>query len=294
MNQVAVVDLPDLAGRTAVVTGANSGLGLATARAMAEAGAHVILAVRTPTKGERAVRNLRGSYEVRRLDLADLNSVRMFADNVDRPFDLLINNAGVMALPECRTADGFEMHMGTNHLGHFALTCLLLDRISGRVVTVSSMWHRFGRIRLDDLNFDKPHSYERWAAYSQSKLANLLFTAELQHRLSSAGSKVSAVAAHPGWASTELQRHSENRLLGTTMRLGNRFVAQSATMGAGPILFAATGGVPRGSFSGPNKLAGLRGSPTLVGQSKRARDMAVAAKLWALSEELTGVRLTHP
>jgi NAD(P)-dependent dehydrogenase (short-subunit alcohol dehydrogenase family) len=191
-------DLPDLSGRTAVVTGANSGIGRVTARELARAGARVILAVRDVAKGEAAAAAMPGSTEVRALDLASLDSVRAFAAGVGGEVDLLINNAGVMAVPESRTADGFEMQVGTNHLGHFALTNLLLERITGRVVSVASGAHRIGRIRLDDLNFEQPGSYDRWRAYGQSKLANLLFTSELQRRLEQSGSRVIATAAHRG------------------------------------------------------------------------------------------------
>jgi NAD(P)-dependent dehydrogenase (short-subunit alcohol dehydrogenase family) len=289
-----IVPLPELTGQTAIVTGANSGLGLIVARELARAGAHVIMAVRSPQKGEQAARGISGSCEVRRLDLADLASVREFAATIDHPVDLLINNAGVMALPEGRTADGFEMHVGTNHLGHFALTTLLLDRLTRRVVTVSSMWHRLGRIRLDDLNFEKPGSYERWSAYSQSKLANLLFTLQLQSRLQDAGSAVSAVAAHPGWASTHLMGHSESRLQTAIMRAGTRLVAQSDEMGALPILYATTNAVPPGGFAGPNRLGGFRGAPEVVGRSARANDIALAADLWDLSNQLTSTTAPTP
>src|SRR2546428_4628208 len=177
------VDLPRLDGRTFLVTGANSGIGLAAARELGSAGAHVVLAVRDIAKGEHAAATIRGEREVRQLDLADLASIRTFAQAWEGDLDVLVNNAGVMATPERRTKDGFEMQIGTNHLGHFALTNLLLPRITGRVVTVASSAHRMGKIRLDDLNWEKPGSYGRWRAYGQSKLANLLFNLELQRRL---------------------------------------------------------------------------------------------------------------
>jgi NAD(P)-dependent dehydrogenase (short-subunit alcohol dehydrogenase family) len=284
------IALPDLSGRIAIVTGANSGLGRITARELARAGAHVILAVRTPAKGDQAAAQMSGSTDVRRLDLADLASVHEFADSITDPVDLLINNAGVMALPETRTTGGFEMQIATNHLGHFALTNLLLDRIKARVVTVSSVWHRRGRIRLDDLNFQQPGSYDRWQAYSQSKLANLLFTSELQRRLTLAGSNVIATAAHPGYAVTHLQSHSGSLLNAAFMAIGNRFVAQSDEAGAQPILLAATAEVPGDSYFGPSKLGELRGTPKLVDRSTRAKDADLARRLWELSEQVTSVR----
>ncbi len=190
-------DIPSQAGRTAVVTGANSGLGLATARALAAAGAHVVLAVRDTGRGEAAARSITGDVEVRRLDLADLSSVREFAGSWTGDLDLLVNNAGIMMVPQGRTADGFELQFGTNHLGHFALTTLLLEHVTDRVVTVSSGLHRSGTIVLDDLNWER-RSYSDTGAYGASKLANLLFALELQRRLTAAGSTVRSMAAHPG------------------------------------------------------------------------------------------------
>jgi NAD(P)-dependent dehydrogenase (short-subunit alcohol dehydrogenase family) len=281
-------DLPDLSGRTIVITGANSGIGLTAARGLAGAGAHVVLAVRDRGRGEQAAATVPGSREVRELDLADLASVRAFADAWDRDLDLLVNNAGVMAVPEARTRDGFEMHIGTNHLGHFALTNLLLPRIADRVVTVSSGTHRMGAIRLDDLNWEHG-SYERWPAYAQSKLANLLFTLELQRRLTEAGSRVRALAAHPGWSATNLQSRTENRLQHALMALANRTFAQSDEMGALPTMFAATQDVPGAAYVGPDGIAEQRGHPALVGRSARASDPETARRLWELSERLTGV-----
>jgi NAD(P)-dependent dehydrogenase (short-subunit alcohol dehydrogenase family) len=282
-------DLPTLDGRTVVITGANSGIGLVAARALGRAGARVVLAVRDTAKGEQAAATIDGDSEVRRLDLADLASIRAFADGWEGDLDVLINNAGVMATPERRTADGFELQIGTNHLGHFALTNLLLPRITDRVVTVSSGAHRMGRLRLDDLNW-KRGGYQRWPAYGQSKLANLLFTLELQRRLSEVGSSVRALAAHPGYAATNLQQHTESRLQDGLMAIGNRVLAQSDEMGALPTLFAATQDVPGASYVGPDGFAEQRGHPTLVGRSAAASDPEGAAALWTLSEELTGVR----
>jgi len=281
-------DLPDQSGRTIVVTGANSGIGLIAARELARAGAHVVLAVRDEGRGREAARSIDGATEVRRLDLADLASVRAFADGWDDPIDVLINNAGVMAIPEKRTADGFEMQIGTNHLGHFALANLLLPRIGDRVVVLSSGAHRMGSMRLDDLNWERG-GYKRWRAYGQSKLANLLFTSELQRRLSEAGSSVRAVAAHPGYAATNLQNRTESVLQNTIMAISNKVIAQSEEMGALPTLYAATQDIPGDSYVGPDGFQEQRGHPTLVGRNAAARDVETARRLWELSEELTGV-----
>jgi len=281
-------DLPDLRGRTIVVTGANSGIGLTAARGLAGAGAHVVLAVRDRVRGEQAAETVTGSREVRELDLADLASVRAFAEAWDRDLDVLVNNAGVMAVPAARTRDGFEMQIGTNHLGHFALTNLLLPRITDRVVTVSSGAHRFGAIRLDDLNWEHG-DYQRWPAYGQSKLANLLFTLELQRRLTEAGSPVRALAAHPGWSATNLQSRTENPLQQALMALVNRTLAQSDEMGGLPTLFAATQDLPGAAYVGPDGIAEQRGHPALVGRSARASDPETARRLWELSERLTAV-----
>ena len=203
MTSWTAADLPSFAGRTAIVTGANSGLGEVTARELARVGAQVILAVRNTGKGEAAAREMTGDVEVRRLDLQDLASVRQFADGVDS-VDVLVNNAGIMAVPHAVTADGFESQIGTNHLGHFALTNLLLPKVTERVVTVSSLLHWMGYISLRDLNWTS-RPYSAWLAYGQSKLANLLFTSELQRRLEAARSPLRAVAAHPGYSHTNLQ-----------------------------------------------------------------------------------------
>ncbi|MGJ5754868.1 NAD(P)-dependent dehydrogenase (short-subunit alcohol dehydrogenase family) [Streptomyces puniciscabiei] len=279
--------LPDLTGRTAVITGANSGLGLVTAEALARAGAHVVFAVRDLARGGAAAAKVSGSTEVRRLDLADLDSVREFAAGWDRPLDLLINNAGVMMLPEQRTRQGFEMQFGTNHLGHFALTNLLLPHVTDRVVTVSSGLHRGGVIHFEDVNLRGRYTPTR--AYAQSKLANLLFTLELQRRLTEAGSPVRALAAHPGYAATNLQSHHANPLARGLMAIGNRLFAQSDRAGARPTLYAASQDLPGASYVGPAGLGEMRGAPTLVGRSAAAADPAAARRLWTLSEEMTGV-----
>ncbi|MGH3875664.1 MAG: oxidoreductase [Actinophytocola sp.] len=287
MAKWTAADIPDHSGRTAIVTGANSGIGLVTARELARSGARVIMACRDVTKGVEAAAALPGDVEVRELDLADLTSIRTFAKSVTDDVHLLINNAGVMATPQRRTADGFELQFGTNHLGHFALTGLLLPRLLDRVVTVSSTMHRIGRIVLDDLNWER-RRYNRWPAYGQSKLANLLFTYELSRRLDEADSPLRATAAHPGYASTNLQSHTES-FQDWFMAIGNRIVAQSATMGALPTLYAAVADVPNGSFAGPGGLFEQYGHPKVVGSSKASRDTSVARQLWERSASLTGV-----
>ena len=283
-------EIPNLEGCVAVVTGANSGIGLVTARELARAGADVVLAVRDMERGRQAASSFQGfqaSYEVRQLDLADLTSVRRFAGEWDGDLDVLINNAGVMAIPRQRSADGYEMQFATNHLGHFALTNLLLPHITDRVVTVSSGAHRMGRIDLDDLNWER-RPYDPWGAYGQSKLANLLFTSELQHRLSAAGSAVRAIAAHPGYAATNLQSHSGNPVINVMMGIGNTFFAQSDARGALPTLYAATEDIPGDSYVGPDGFQEMRGSPRLVGRRSAAKDAKTAAALWDKSEQLTG------
>ncbi len=287
-NTWTAARLPRQDGRTVIVTGANSGIGFHAAKALAGVGARVVLAVRDVAKGEQAAAGMTGTTEVRRLDLADLASVRGFAQAWTGDIDVLVNNAGVMALPERRTADGFEMQVGTNHLGHFALTGLLLAHVTDRVVTVSSGAHRMGKIALDDLNWER-REYQRWPAYGQSKLANLLFTLELQRRLHEAGSPVLAVAAHPGYAATNLQTRTEHRLQDALMAVGNRLMAQSDEAGSWPTLYAATQDVPPAAYVGPDGFQEMRGHPTLVGRSAAATDPEVAARLWARSEELTGV-----
>ncbi|MDB1088256.1 oxidoreductase [Streptomyces sp. ACA25] len=298
-----VRDLPDLKGRTAVVTGANSGLGYVTARELARFGATVVLACRSETRGRAALDRLLGEVpeadaELRRLDLADLASVREFADGWGSArLDLLINNAGLMAVPLARTTDGFEMQFGVNHLGHFALTGLLAERLlatpGARVVTVSSLMHLKSNIDLTDLNSQR--SYRRWTAYARSKTANLLFTHELARR--SAGLDLLATAAHPGWASTELQtkgpRLADSSAQERGARLLNRLVASSAETGAAPTLYAATAPEVRpDSFHGPSVLTGrrLRGGPGRPWRAPWTTNDAVSERLWEASERLTGVR----
>ena len=286
MTSFSTADVPDIPGRRVIVTGANSGIGRAAAQALAAAGAQVTLAVRNLDKGQAAAADMAGKTEVRRLDLASLDSVREFAVAWDGEIDLLINNAGIMIPPLGRTADGFESQFGTNHLGHFALTNLLLPRVTGRVVTVSSSAHHMGRIDFDDINWER-RRYRRWLAYGQSKLANLLFSSELQRRLDAAGSDVLSVAAHPGYAATNLQSHSGSGFWNVAMgRFGNPLLGQSATAGALPTLYAAFADIPGDSFVGPSGMA-MRGAPGVVPRSRRAQDEAAAERLWQLSEQLT-------
>ena len=282
-------DIPDQSGRTFVVTGANSGLGLATAGALAAAGAKVVCACRDVAKGNAAVAGLPGHLEVRELDLADLSSVATFALGLSDPIAVLINNAGVMGPPRKRTADGFELQFGTNHLGHFALTAQLLPRITDRVVTLSSFLHRIGKIRFNDPNFTGIF-YERWLAYGQSKLANLMFAYELQHRLLTAGSSVRSMSAHPGYAATNLQSHTES-VQDRFMAVLNKVAAQSAEMGALPTLYAATvPDLPGASYLGPDGPGQMRGYPRQVGSNGASHDRQAQRDLWTLSETLTGTR----
>ena len=294
-------DIPDQTGRTVVVTGANSGLGLQTALELARHGAHVVLAVRSLERGRAAAERIEEEVPAARtaveeLDLADLDSVRAFAGRLDTPVDVLVNNAGVMALPREHTKQGFERQFGTNHLGHFALTGLLLAKLlatgDGRVVTLSSNAHKMGRMNFDDLHGER--RYFRWAAYGQAKLANLLFTLELQRRADAAGAPLRSVAAHPGYAATNLQ-YQANNFTGLPIdkvvnKVLNTVVAQSGAMGALPTLYAATADIPGGAYAGPDGPGEFRGHPQLVAPNARARDEETARRLWERSEELTGVR----
>ncbi|MFT4048242.1 MAG: oxidoreductase [Solirubrobacterales bacterium] len=288
-HRFSASDVPDFSGRTVVVTGANSGIGEIAAGVLAAKGAHVILAVRDTAKGEAAAKKMDGETEVRRIDLSDLTSVRAFAEGLAGRIDVLINNAGIMAVPKRATAQGYEWQFGTNHLGHFALTNLLLPRLTDRVVTLSSTAHEIGRIDLDDPNFEH-RRYTRWGAYGQSKLANLMFAYELQRKLDEAGSTLKSYACHPGYASTNLQSHTGSRLQNAVMWFGNRTVAHSAQMGALPTLLAASGDEAPGSLIGPDGFRQFRGHPGVVESTRASRDEAVAAGLWQLSEQLTGVR----
>ncbi|MGW2481853.1 oxidoreductase [Streptomyces sp. NPDC001571] len=294
-------DIPDQSGRTAVVTGANSGIGLVTARELARRGARVVLACRSEARGRAAEERIRGEVpdaqvEFRPLDLADLDSVRDFAAKLPyERLDLLINNAGVMALPFGRTADGFERQFGVNHLGHFALTGLLLPRLraagAARVVSVSSGMHALSNIDIRDLNSER--RYRRWIAYGRSKSANLLFIHELARRLRAAGSDVVAAAAHPGYAATNLQtqavRMEGRRRAERIVELGNRIMAQPAEAGALPTLFAATApGVRPDSFTGPSLMM-WRGSPATSWRAGWTLNDVAGERLWSASERLTGI-----
>jgi NAD(P)-dependent dehydrogenase (short-subunit alcohol dehydrogenase family) len=285
-------ELPSFAGRTVVVTGANSGLGEVTARELARVGAHVILAVRNTAKGEAAAERMigpkTGQVEVRQLDLQDLSSVRRFADGVvlDK-VDVLVNNAGIMATKYALTADGFEGQIGTNHLGHFALTNLLLPNITDRVVTVSSLLHNIGYVSLKDLNWQS-RPYSAWLAYGQSKLANLLFTSELQRRLDSVGSSLRALAAHPGWSHTNLQGHSGRKFGDAVVLAADRVLSTDADFGARQTLYAVSQDLPGNTFIGPR--LGLYGRTQPTWRSPLAKRATTAAALWELSEKLTGTK----
>ncbi len=296
--------IPDLTGKTAVVTGANSGLGFHTALELARYGATVVMACRDLRRGETALTEVkkavgRPSVELRRLDLADLTSVRAFAVemNTAHPqLDVLVNNAGIMAIPRRTTTDDFEMQFGVNHLGHFALTGLLLPCLAaapyvGRVVTVSSQLHAVGAIDFDDLMSER--RYGPWRAYGQSKLANLLFAFELQRRVDRAGLPLASVACHPGQAATNLMHNAGTRALQLFRRASARVIRaalQPAAHGARPSLYAATmPDVEGGDFFGPHGLGGSRGYPIRLRAATRAYDRVAAARLWLRSVELTGV-----
>jgi len=296
-------DIPDLTGRSAVVTGANSGIGFEAVVELARHGAAVTLAARDPGRGADALARLRSEVpaadaELARLDLADLDSVRAFAAGyAPEGLDLLVNNGGVMAVPLRHTPDGFESQFGTNHLGHFALTGLLLPKLlarpGARVVSVTSGVHRIGRIDFADL--DANARYRKWPAYAQSKLANLLFTFELQRRADAAGVELLALAAHPGYAATNLQavgpQLAGSRVVERGTAVVTRVIGQPARDGALPTLRAATDPAVRGGeVFGPDGFLELRGAPKQVAVSRRARNRAVAERLWTVSEEKTGVR----
>lgn len=296
-------NIPELTGKTVVVTGANSGLGLETTRLLAGRGAHVIMACRTTAKAEAALREVqdqipKASLEFIRLDLSELASIRAFGEAVSGAhgkLDALINNAGVMAIPRRETADGFEMQLGTNHLGHFALTAVLMPLLmttpAARVVTVSSLMHRVGSMRFDDLHGRR--SYDKWRAYNQSKLANLLFCYELDRRLRVVDADVCSVAAHPGYSATNLQgvgpQLSGSKLAERFYAFTNKVAAQPAHMGAMPSVFAAVGEpVSGGGFYGPEGLGQVRGYPVRVESSRASHDEVAAQRLWMMSIEATG------
>jgi len=317
---------PGVSGRTVVVTGGNSGIGFAAARAFARGGARTVLACRSVERGEDAAARIRegdppGEAVVRELDLASLSSVEAFADGLDA-VDVLVNNAGVMAIPYRETVDGFETQFGVNHLGHFALTGRLLDRLlagdgvsgeddrdgvdadgeggGGRVVTVSSEMHTQGRVDPESVRsgIDR-EEYGRWRAYARSKLANLLFAFELQRRLEAAGADAKSVGVHPGYADTGLQRRAPEMMDSTlrlyVMKAANLVMAQSPEGGARPTLYAATHpGIDGGEYVGPTGILEMRGSPGVVEPAKRARNEDLARRLWAVSGDLTGVRFDLP
>ena len=303
-NEWTARHIPRIEGRTVLVTGANSGLGFETAKLLAARGAKLVLGVRDPAKGQRAVAAIRettpaAQIDLLPLDLADLASVGRFAEEVragQRRLDALINNAGVMAIPQGCTVDGFEMQFGTNHLGHFALAGLLLPLLlrtpDARVVTVSSGAHIIGKINFDDLQ--SQNSYGNWRAYGQSKLANLLFAYELQRKFEAARARASSLAVHPGYAATNLQsvgpRMTESHMRESMMQFANRVFAQTAAMGALPSAYAATSPEARGGdYIGPDGFMSQHGYPKKVNSNAASRDKVTAARLWTVSEELTGV-----
>jgi len=305
MSSWTADQIPDQTGRTAVVTGANSGLGAVTALELARKGAHVVLAVRTPAKGETAAQEIRdavpdANVEVQELDLSSLESVRTFATGLTGKLpklDLLVNNAGIMMTPQSRTADGHELQFGTNHLGHFALTGLLLETLgrgsAPRVVTVSSIEHKPGHIHFDDLQLE--HGYAPRKAYQQSKMANAVFGLELDRRLRAAASPILSLLAHPGYSATNLQSTGPTGIAVLAMKVGNAVVAQKAERGALPQLYAATApGVQGGQFFGPAGFQEFRGEVTEVEAVPEAHDAEIGRRLWEVSEELTGVEFPLP
>jgi len=306
MRHWTLNDIPSQSGKVCVITGANTGIGFHAAGALAKAGAHVILACRNQTKANDArVRILEespdASLEIVDLDLADLASIRRCAEDLNQRLerlDLLINNAGIMAIPRAETKDGFEMQLGTNHLGHFAFTGLMIDKVVStklsRVVTVSSGAHKPGRLQFNDLHGKK--RYSKWGAYCQSKLANLLFCYELARYLKRREADTISVACHPGYANTNLQfvgPKLEKSWFGLKlMTVGNRVVAQPAHAGAWPTIYAATAPISSGEYVGPSGILELKGPPVIVKSSRRSHNEADAQRLWAVSEDLTQVRFS--
>jgi NAD(P)-dependent dehydrogenase (short-subunit alcohol dehydrogenase family) len=280
-------DVPRQDGRRFVVTGASGGIGLETAKVLAERGAHVVLAVRNLDRGRTAAAQMSGEVGVALLDVADLSSVRAFAEQVDT-VDVLINNAGALALPFGTSPDGVELHLATNHLGHFALTNLLLPRLTDRVVVVGSPSHRHSHLDVEDLAWTT-RRYRPYAAYADSKLANLLFLAELQRRLTAAGSTLRATGAHPGSTATGITGSTGSRVKTAVGAFGHRLVGMKAWQGALPTLYAATMDVPGNTYVGPHSWREMRGWVTGVGRSQRALDPDLAKALWAESERLSGV-----
>jgi NAD(P)-dependent dehydrogenase (short-subunit alcohol dehydrogenase family) len=283
MARWTAADLPDMAGKTVLITGAGSGIGLITARELGRVGARVVLGVRSTEKGGRAIAGMPGDFDVRRLDVADLTSVRRFAQAWTGDLDVLINNAGVMDVPAARTADGFDVQTATNYTGAFVLTNLLLPRLTGRVVSVTSQLHRRSRLDVDDLDW-RSRKYHRMNAYNDSKLAVVLFSLELQRRLTASGSRVRSVLAHPGIATTSLAAHSSANVI-------NRFafLLNDPEHGALPTLYAATQDVPGNAYVGPDGFGSIKGYPSVRKQGKAGLDESKAANLWRTTAALTGV-----
>lgn len=278
--------VPPQDGRRIVITGASAGLGLETARVLAERGADVVMAVRNPAKGEAAAARIRGSVEVRRLDVADLSSVREFAAGIGA-VDVLINNAGVLAVPHALTVDGFETHLATNHLGHYVLANLMLAQLRDRVVVISSDAHRSADLDLSDLNWAR-RTYKPFKAYASSKLANLLFLAELQRRLTASGSTLRAIGSHPGSTATSITGNTGNAFKTWVGSWGHKLAGMPVWKGALTTLYAATMDVPGNTFIGPDGFKEFKGWPTAVGRSRDATDPELAHDLWVASEKLTG------
>ncbi|MEY9838198.1 SDR family NAD(P)-dependent oxidoreductase [Streptacidiphilus sp. EB103A] len=283
MAKWTAADLPDLSGRTVVVTGASGGIGLITARELARAGARVVLAVRDVAKAEAALAGIAGHAEVRRLDVSSLDSVRSFADGWTGELDVLVNNAGVMDIPLTRTPDGLDLQTATNYFGPYTLTRLLLPHITDRIVHIASQLHRMGHARPDDLNWEQ-RPYRQLDAYSDSKLDLMLFSLELQRRLTTAGSAVRSMVAHPGIATTTLASHSGSNRINRM-----RFLLNDPEHGALPTLFAATQNLPGNSYVGPDGPGGVKGHPKLGRPSRAARDSGTAAELWRATAALTGL-----
>jgi len=284
MSSWKAADIPTLTGRTIVVTGASSGIGLITATELARVGARVVLAVRSVAKGEQAAVGIQGRVEVRELDVSDLASVRRFADAWDGPLDVLINNAGIMEVPFERTSEGFELQLATNYLGPFVLTNLLLPHLTDRIVSVTSQLHRMGKVHADDLNYQH-RDYNPSQAYNDSKLDLALFSLELQRQLVVAGSPVRSILTHPGIASTNLARHATSGRVTHALR----FLFNDPATGALSTLFAATQDIPGNSYVGPRGVGSMKGHPALGKAAAAARNSETARELWDATEQLTAI-----